>query len=281
MPIKANWQNGEQFNASDANDVADAVNAAYVKPSGGVPITDLTASVQVSLGKADTAVQSVSAASITDSTTTGRGVLTATDAATARTALGVSYGTTSGTVAQGNDSRFSPTSTSITDSTATGRSLLTATDASTARAAIGVAYGSTSGTVAQGNDSRLSDARTPTAAGQVADLSIVAFGSNTVRATGTGDFPFGIKLQRAITFTSATYRVATADASGNLVVELRKNGSAVSGSSATIAAASQVAGGTATGTWAFAEGDVITVQVTTIGTTPGKGLIVDIKGLTT
>lgn len=122
---------------------------------------------------------------------------------------------------------------------------------------------------------------TPTAAGQVADLSIVAFGAATTRAAGTGDFPFGIKLHRPVTFTSVIYRVATADASGNLVVELRKNGVAVSGSSATIAAASQVAGATATGTWAFASGDIITVQVTGVGTTPGKGLIADVKGLTT
>lgn len=131
-----------------------------------------------------------------------------------------------------------------------------------------------------GTDSRLSNARTPTAAGQVADLSIVVFGANTTRAAGTGDFPFGVKLQRAITFTSVTYRVATADASGNLVVELSKNGVAVSGSAATIDAASQVSGGTVTGSWAFAEGDVITVQVTGVGTTPGKGLIADVKGLT-
>ena len=118
-------------------------------------------------------------------------------------------------------------------------------------------------------------------AGQVADVSIVGFGAATARAVGTGDFPFGIKLQRAITFTSVTFRVATADASGNLVVELRKNGTQVSGTPTTIAAASQVAGGTSTGTWAFAAGDIITVQVTAVGTTPGKGLIADIKGLTT
>lgn len=120
----------------------------------------------------------------------------------------------------------------------------------------------------------------PTAAGQVADVSLVAFGANTDRAVGTGDFPFGVKLQRAVTFSSVTYRCATADASGNLVVELRKNGVAVSGSAATVAAASQVAGGTATGTWAFAAGDIITVQVTGVGTTPGKGLIADVAGLT-
>lgn len=119
-----------------------------------------------------------------------------------------------------------------------------------------------------------------TCVGQVADMSIVAFGAATTRATGTGDFPFGVKLQRAITFSSVTFRVATADASGNLVVELRKNGSAVSGTSTTITAASQVTGGTSTGTWAFSAGDIITVVITAIGTTPGKGLIADIKGLT-
>lgn len=158
MTLKNNWANGEQFQASDANDVADAVNAAYVKPGTGIPSTDLASAVQTSLGKADSAVQSVSSTSITDASTTGKAVLVATDAATARTVLGVSYGTTSGTVAQGNDSRFTPSSTSISDSTTTGRALLTATDASTARTTLGVAYGTTSGTVAQGNDSRITGA---------------------------------------------------------------------------------------------------------------------------
>jgi hypothetical protein len=98
------------------------------------------------------------------------------------------------------------------------------------------------------------------------------------RATGLGQNKMGVKLQRAVRFTSVTYRVETADASGNLTVELRKNGSAVSGSSATIAAASQVAGGTATGSWDFAAGDILTVNVTAVGTTPGTGLIADITG---
>lgn len=129
-------------------------------------------------------------------------------------------------------------------------------------------------------DSRLSNARTPTVAGQVADLCVVVFGSSTVRVAGTGDFPFGTILQRAISFSSVTYRVATADASGNLVVELRKNGSSVAGTSATIAASSQVSGGTVTGNWAFAAGDLLTIYITAVGTTPGKGLIADIRGLT-
>ncbi|MFC4124949.1 hypothetical protein [Nocardia rhizosphaerae] len=110
------------------------------------------------------------------------------------------------------------------------------------------------------------------------DLNIFAFGKDTTRATGTGDYPVGVKLQRAAVFTSVTYRAVTADASGNLVVELRKNGVAVSGSSATITAANQVAGGTATGSWAFALGDILTVHITGVGTTPGKGLVADITG---
>ena len=158
MTLRDTWANGEQFNASDMNELIDTTLAAYVKPSGGVPKTDMASAVQTSLGKADSAVQSVSSTSITDSTTTGRSLLTTTDASTARTALGVSYGTTSGTVAQGNDSRFTPASTSISDSTATGRALLTTTDASTARTTLGVAYGTSSGTVAQGNDSRITGA---------------------------------------------------------------------------------------------------------------------------
>ena len=402
MTLKSTWANGEQFQASDANAVATAVNASYTKPGSGIPSTDLASAVQTSLGKADSAVQSVSSTSITDATTTGKAVLVAIDAAAARTALGVAYGTSSGTVAQGNDSRFTPASTSISDSTATGRALLVSIDASTARTTLGVAYGTSSGTVAQGNDSRITgaeqtsnknanngycgldssglvaaaqlpsyvddvleyanlaafpgtgtsgkifiaadtgksyrwtgsiyaliiaspgstdsvtegstnlyftnsraDARitaavgtsvvgyggalgTPSSGtvsncvGQVADVSIVAFGANTARAASSyGDFSFGIKLQRAITFTSVTFRAATADASGNLVVELRKNGTQVSGTPTTIAAASQVAGATSTGTWAFASGDILTVYVTGVGTTPGKGLIADIKGLTT
>ena len=166
MPVKANWQNGEQFNASDANDVAAAVNAAYVKPGTGIPATDLASSVQVSIGKADTAIQSVASTDITDATTTGKAVLTAASGSAARTAIGVSYGTTAGTVVEGNDSRLSPSATSITDSTAVGRSVLTAVDAPAARTAIGVEYGTTSGTVAQGNDSRITGAEQAANKGQ-------------------------------------------------------------------------------------------------------------------
>lgn len=142
------------------------------------------------------------------------------------------------------------------------------------------AFGTSGSTACVGNDSRLSDTRTPTAGTSPYDLNIAAFGKDTTRAAGTGDYPHGIKLQRAATFTAVTYRAVTPDASGNLVVELRKNGVAVAGTSATIAAANQVAGNSpVTGSWAFSVGDILTVQVTAVGTTPGKGLVADITGL--
>jgi hypothetical protein len=110
------------------------------------------------------------------------------------------------------------------------------------------------------------------------DLSFVGFGASTSRATGTGDNPMGIRLQRAATLTSVTFRCASADVSGNLVVQLDRNGSAISGTSTTIAAANQVAGVTTTFSHACSAGDIITAQITAIGTTPGSGLVVDITG---
>lgn len=109
------------------------------------------------------------------------------------------------------------------------------------------------------------------------DITFVAQSSN--RTTGLGDVPAGIKLRRAVTFSEVLFHCETADASGNLVVEIRKNGIAVSGTSTTIASANQVAGGTSTGAWAFAAGDFLTINVTAVGTTPGKGLTAELKGL--
>jgi hypothetical protein len=71
MTLKSTWTTGDTFTAADANALATQVNnnaaalaaqadeiaGAYVKPSGGIPTTDLTSPVQTSLGKADSAVQ--------------------------------------------------------------------------------------------------------------------------------------------------------------------------------------------------------------------------------
>ncbi|MGX4707718.1 hypothetical protein LZP97_00075 [Rhodococcus sp. DMF-1] len=111
------------------------------------------------------------------------------------------------------------------------------------------------------------------------DVTFVA--QSGTRKTGAGDVPLGLKIKRptGVVFSEVTFRCETADASGNLVVEVRKNGSATGMPAATIAAASQVAGVTVTGPWSFADGDVLTVHVTGVGTTPGKGLVADFEGL--
>lgn len=241
MPLKDDWVSGEQWTADDANDVAEAVNAAYVKPGDGIPKADLVAAVQVSLGKADTAVQAVDAATISDSTSTGRAVLKAADAAAARAAIGVAYGTTSGTVVQGNDSRLAPNAAAITDSTATGRAVLTAADASTARSVLGVAYGTTSGTVVQGNDSRLTGVVRRTVLSPTANLTLgsdsdhVVFANiATVNATGDSNYPSTVALltgdgaNNSTTITDSSYVAGSWTAYGNakLSTATKKYGSA-------------------------------------------------------
>ena len=111
-----------------------------VIPDGALAIGK-TAGLQGALdAKAGTA-HTHTAVQVSDSTATGRAVLTAADAATARTALGagtsnLTLGSTGTTAAAGNHSH---TAANITDSTATGRAVLTAADAAAARGVIGAA----------------------------------------------------------------------------------------------------------------------------------------------
>lgn len=104
--------------------------------------------------------------------------------------------------------------------------------------------------------------------------------STGTRATGLGANSMGIRLARACTLTSVTYRCATADASGNLIVVLQRNGTAIATSQGTIAAANQVAGATVAFSQAFVAGDILTANITAVGSSPGTGLIADITGVT-
>ncbi|TQM29868.1 hypothetical protein [Nocardia bhagyanarayanae] len=187
-------------------------------------------------------------------------------------------GDTSTTAVAGDDPRLTnartPTShthpaNQISDSTALGRSLVTAVDAAAARTAIG--------TIAS-TDTRLTDARTPTAAGQLYDIAFKSHTGN--RAAGAGNvMPEGLRMERQVKVTSVTYRGETAG-TGNLVVELRRNGTVVAGTSATIAAANHAQDTTVTGDWTFAVGERITVVVTTVDNPAGKGLQASLKGVT-
>lgn len=46
-------------------EISSLLNGKYSKPSGGIPKTDLDNSVQTSLGKADTALQSINSTAVT------------------------------------------------------------------------------------------------------------------------------------------------------------------------------------------------------------------------
>ncbi|MFE6863642.1 hypothetical protein [Nocardia sp. NPDC057668] len=189
-------------------------------------------------------------------------------------------GSTSTTAVAGNDPRLvdsrTPTThthiaSHITDATALGRSLLGAADAAAAR--------TTLATIAD-NDARLTNARTPTAAGQAYDI---AFKSHTgTRAAGAGNvMPEGLRIERPISVSAITYRGETAG-TGNLVVELRKNGTVITGTAATIAAAAHPADTvvTAGGPWTLTAGDRLTVFITAADSPAGKGLQVSLKGVT-
>ena len=109
------------------------------------------------------------------------------------------------------------------------------------------------------------------------DFVYVVCGDDTTRATGLGDFTVGQYVGRAFTLTKVVYQFDTADASGNTSVEVQRNGSQVTSSNVTVSAANQADGTgtdaarTATPSQSFAVGDRIAVNITAIGTTPGKG----------
>lgn len=125
----------------------------YSKPGGGIPASDLTTAVQTSLGKADSALQTVTSTTISDATAVGKSLLTASSAATALTALGLSSGTYSkpsggipatdlATAVQTNltlasTALQSVSSGNLTDSTTLGQAIITASSAASARASIG------------------------------------------------------------------------------------------------------------------------------------------------
>lgn len=187
-------------------------------------------------------------------------------------------GSTATTAVAGDDPRLSDARTpishthpanQISDSSTVGRGVLTAVDAAAARTTLG-AVATT--------DTRLSDARTPTALGQIYDIAFKSH--NGTRAAGAGNvMPEGLRVERKVTVTSITYRGETAG-TGNLVVELRRNGVVVALTSATIAAADHAIDTTLTGSWVFNAGDRITVHITTVDNPAGRGLQVSLRGVT-
>ncbi|WGH21932.1 minor tail protein [Rhodococcus phage Trogglehumper] len=107
------------------------------------------------------------------------------------------------------------------------------------------------------------------------------------RAVGYLETPGGLTLPDPCLISKIVYSFDTADASGSTTVELRKNGVTIAGTSVAITAANQLGGGAAMTartisglSIALAEGDVLNVYVSAIGTTPGKGVTANIKAVT-
>lgn len=100
--------------------------------------------------------------------------------------------------------------------------------------------------------------------------------SGDTRAVGLNKIEDGYKMPVPMTITAVRYRISTADGVGNTTVELRKNGTPLASPSSSGTGATNPSW--ITGSWSFAAGDVLTVYVSAVGTTPGKGLYVDILG---
>lgn len=82
--------NAQVEGAAIAELLAGVGTGNYTKPADGIPATDLASAVQTSLGKADTALQSVTlptADTLSGATTVGKSVIKAADLAAAQTAI--------------------------------------------------------------------------------------------------------------------------------------------------------------------------------------------------
>ena len=136
------------------------------------------------------------AADISNATAVGRSVLTAADAAAARTAIGagtgssnLALGTTSATAKAGD---YQPTAANISDATAVGRSVLTATDAAAARTAIGagtssLVLGTAAGTAKAGNyQPAVADISNASTVGRNVLLAADAAAARSAIGAGTG-----------------------------------------------------------------------------------------------
>jgi len=104
------------------------------------------------------------------------------------------------------------------------------------------------------------------------------------RAVGYGQVLDGIR-PGPCTFTRAIYTFGTQDVSGSSTVEMRGNsGATLAGSSLAVSAANQAQGDatkaarTVTGSWVFAEDDILSVYTSAVPASPGDRLTVHLTG---
>lgn len=221
--------------------------------SGLVPSTRTVA------GKALSGNVTLVAADVSDSTATGRSVVTATDAAAARSAIGagtssLALGTTSSTAKAGD---YQPTAANISNATTVGRNVLTAVDAATARTAIGagtsnLALGTTSSTAKAGdyapNAAAITDSTT---VGRAVVTAADAAAARTAIGAGTSSLALGTtsSTAKAGDYQPTAANISDSTATGRSVLTAA---SAAAARTAIGAGTSSVAIGTTSGTAADA-----------------------------
>lgn len=166
------------------------------------------------------------AAQVSDSTATGRAVMTAADAAAARTAIGAESAGAAAAAVSAHEAALDPHTQYTTAAEAaaaapvqsvagrTGAVTLSTSDVSGLGGAATLNVGTTAGTVAAGDDARLSDARTPTAhasshgAGSSDPIAPADIGATpTTRAINTTGLATGggnLSADRTITVLAAS-----------------------------------------------------------------------------
>lgn len=117
-------------NAVQNKAIAAGINAKYTKPSTGIPKTDLASAVQTSLGKADTALQSIPSEYITETELAAKGYTTNIGTITGIKMNGASKGT-SGVVDLGTVITSHQDISGKLDKTTAASTYLTKTDAAT------------------------------------------------------------------------------------------------------------------------------------------------------
>ncbi|URG17400.1 hypothetical protein Mbo2_030 [Rhodococcus phage Mbo2] len=232
-------------NASEGVVPDNAVSTIKIQ-NDAVTSGKLAPSVRTSLGKADTALQSIAADSITNAMLT----------AGARTSLG----------------KADTALQSIADDSITNAKLTPGARTSLGKA--DTAYQKPGGGI-PGSDLSL--------VGLPYDISIMACGDATNVAVGYGQNQLGIKLPRAIRISKITYRTKTAGAN-DVSVGIRKNNAAhTTATGVTITPANQgtdAGVSNTSGPWDYAAGDILNLYCSAVGASVPKGLIADITAVT-
>jgi hypothetical protein len=193
----------------------------------------------------------------------GTGLTGGGDLSTNRT-LSANFGTTAGTIAQGNDSRIAGAEQVANKGAASGYASL---DGSTKVPVAQLPTGTSGSTVALGNHTH------------TLTFSLTSFFKSGVLTTTTGTQR--LPIDGTYTIVGTRLMVGTAPTGSSLIVDVNKNGTTIyttQGNRPTIAAASNAGGpGTAPDVTALAAGDYLTVDIDQVGSSvAGSDLTVSV-----